>query len=69
MKRTSFDLSKISELYDSVKFDLLHNREFAEKIFSSELNDEPLREVYNNAKIMFDFIGPQEYGIEEGVSK
>lgn len=67
VKRISLEPSKISELYDSIKFDLLHNRVFAEKIFSSDLNDDPLRKIYTNAKIMFDFIGPQEYGIEEKV--
>ena len=59
---------KITELYDSLKFDLLHNREFAEKVFSSELNDDPLRGIYNNAKTMFDFLGPHEYGIKKEVS-
>lgn len=103
------DPSKISELYDTMKFDGLHNRQFLEKVFrpDPELGDkfdppkarfaplqvpQPpsmfdqnhkhksdhkptstafdgpeyayLRELYTLAKILFDFICPQEYGIE-----
>jgi hypothetical protein len=118
------DPSKISELYDTMKFDAMHNRQFLEQIFkpedefvgsmppakhnipslnpirfdhisghyhnngggssnnSSDVNivgysDEVdksglfdvsefahLRELYRLAKILFDFICPQEYGIE-----
>lgn len=118
------DPSKISELYDTMKFDAMHNRQFLEHIFkpedefvgsmppakhnipslnpirfdhisghyhnngggssnnSSDVNivgysDEVdksglfdvsefahLRELYRLAKILFDFICPQEYGIE-----
>lgn len=122
------DPSKISELYDTMKFDGLHNRQFLERVFkpdpaigdkfdppktrfaplqvpevpdifeqhshkkksasgslssdkssrstptpppplpSSTNFDGPefayLRELYTLAKILFDFICPQEYGIE-----
>lgn len=106
------DPSKISELYDTMKFDGLHNRQFLEKVFrpdpaiGDKFNppetsfaplqvpkvpavfaqkhqkvkekspnlpttagfDGPefayLRELYTLAKILFDFICPQEYGIE-----
>ncbi|GMM31229.1 inositol polyphosphate kinase [Martiniozyma asiatica (nom. inval.)] len=126
--------SKISELYDTMKYDALHNRDFLEKIFitNEENKDEPvgslvkqypinilamndfrvndttledssessevanpagsigwvlssnycshksdtkslfdkpkfklLRELYRLAKVLFDFICPQEYGIED----
>ncbi|EGP88639.1 uncharacterized protein MYCGRDRAFT_37885 [Zymoseptoria tritici IPO323] len=100
------DPSKISELYDTMKFDALHNRQFLEWVFTpsktilaeeegaddgaglertlSQIareefgethqglapikvkNDarlEKLNEMYNLSKILFDFIGPQEYGI------
>ncbi|KAF2487947.1 histidine phosphatase superfamily-domain-containing protein [Neohortaea acidophila] len=105
------DPSKISELYDTMKFDALHNRQFLEWVFtpsqsfmveegeeddrvlrrtesvvareefahthdgtaplvsavdSKVRNDarlEKLNELYGLTKILFDFIGPQEYGI------
>ncbi|ANB12595.1 inositol polyphosphate kinase VIP1 [Sugiyamaella lignohabitans] len=112
------DPSKISELYDTMKYDGLHNRQFLEKIFEPDTNIEELepptheipslkvnlgpfssgvsspattpggtmspalgmntkngpfdrtefahlRELYRLAKILFDFICPQEYGIED----
>ncbi|VVT51065.1 uncharacterized protein SAPINGB_P002972 [Magnusiomyces paraingens] len=105
------DPSKISELYDTMKFDGLHNRQFLEHVFrpdpamgdqfdppktafaplqmpkvsavfqhkpesgapkaslpTSTAFDGPefgyLRELYTLSKILFDFICPQEYGIE-----
>ncbi|KAJ3103187.1 hypothetical protein HDU97_010320 [Phlyctochytrium planicorne] len=63
--RSAFEPSKISELYDSLKYDLLHNREFCEAIFASpEFGRDLLKQLYGKAKTLFDFIAPQEYGIE-----
>ncbi|KAJ3239711.1 hypothetical protein HDU78_002711 [Chytriomyces hyalinus] len=63
--RNSFEPSKISELYDSIKYDILHNREFLDVIFTNEEHgDVLLRQLYNRSKVLFDFISPQEYGIE-----
>ncbi|KAJ3021711.1 hypothetical protein HKX48_007997 [Thoreauomyces humboldtii] len=64
--RKLFDPSKISELYDSLKYDLIHNRDFCLTIFgSSDKPDDVLKQLYYKSKIMFDFIAPKEYGIEE----
>ncbi|KAJ3355953.1 hypothetical protein HDU83_002238 [Entophlyctis luteolus] len=81
--RSAFEPSKISELYDSIKYDLLHNREFVNREFSVEKtmafvdalfagvfvdsttnSTDLMSAVYRRAKTLFDFIGPQEYGIE-----
>jgi len=78
-----FDPSRVSELYDSLKYDALHNRVFLEAVFTNpggssrpasidSRRDEPvesstprqLRELYKRSKLLFDFIAPQEYGIE-----
>ncbi|GAA5983456.1 hypothetical protein JCM10908_000292 [Rhodotorula pacifica] len=80
-----FDPSRVSELYDSLKYDALHNRTFLETIFAKNgsrpasidgrSNGESstagesgpprqLRELYKRAKLLFDLIAPQEYGIE-----
>ncbi|CAG8654120.1 17041_t:CDS:2 [Acaulospora morrowiae] len=63
--RQKFDLSKISELYDSIKYDALHNRQFLETIFTDRSgSDRPMiKELYQHAKNLFDFVAPQEYGI------
>ncbi|BGP16358.1 hypothetical protein JCM10213_004899 [Rhodosporidiobolus nylandii] len=78
-----FDPSRVSELYDSLKYDALHNRVFLETIFTkngsrpSSIDSRStldaacesgppraLRELYKRAKLLFDLIAPQEYGIE-----
>ncbi|KAJ3197002.1 hypothetical protein HK101_006661 [Irineochytrium annulatum] len=65
VERCAFEPSKISELYDSLKYDLLHNREFCEAVFASpQYGRDLLKQLYGKAKTLFDFIAPQEYGIE-----
>ncbi|TPX39866.1 hypothetical protein SeMB42_g06213 [Synchytrium endobioticum] len=62
--RSSFDPSKVSELYDSLKYDLLHNLTFCDGIFASDIEGrEVLRSLYAKSKTLFDFVGPQEFGI------
>ncbi|KAF9925238.1 hypothetical protein FBU30_004956 [Linnemannia zychae] len=66
--RTDFDPSKVSELYDSLKYDALHNRPFLETIFvdqDASTGMAPIKDLYTKAKILFDFVAPLEYGITE----
>ena len=71
---------QISELYDSIKYDALHNQVFLETIFtpmsehesatpdkavSTNKPPQKLKDLYANAKILFDYIAPAEYGIEK----
>ncbi|KAJ2382735.1 inositol hexakisphosphate and diphosphoinositol-pentakisphosphate kinase, partial [Coemansia sp. RSA 2611] len=86
---TAYDPAKATPLYDSLKYDALHNRRFLEHIFmpadeldrellaarpSSELTSaeyppDPLfaqqdvRQLYSQAKQLFDFVTRCEFGI------
>jgi inositol hexakisphosphate/diphosphoinositol-pentakisphosphate kinase len=60
VKREKFEPSKVCELYDSIKFDLIHNRESLDKIFGGEL----IIHLYAKSRNLYDFIGPREYGID-----
>ncbi|KAG0232973.1 hypothetical protein BGW42_007786 [Actinomortierella wolfii] len=68
VEKEDFDPSKVSELYDSLKYDALHNRSFLEGIFVDRDEEssgmEPIKDLYQKAKILFDFISPLEYGIQ-----
>lgn len=64
VERSLFEPSKISELYDSLKFDLLHNRAYISHVFESGSDRDFVRELYRKSKEIFDIIGPHEYGIE-----
>ncbi|KAK9719425.1 inositol hexakisphosphate and diphosphoinositol-pentakisphosphate kinase [Basidiobolus ranarum] len=62
----NFNPSKVPELYDSLKYDALHNREFLEVIFVKPEEHgqiEQICELYYRAKILFDIVAPQEFGI------
>lgn len=56
------DPSWIPPLYDSLKYDALHNREFLQAIFSQH---DDLHRLYKLVKILFDFVAPQEFGITD----
>ncbi|RSH88674.1 hypothetical protein EHS25_002901 [Saitozyma podzolica] len=76
VKQEKFDPSRVSELYDSIKYDSLHNRTFLFAVFDPEgkgqaskpgveHQDRRLHDLYSRAKALFDLVGPQEYGLDQ----
>jgi inositol hexakisphosphate/diphosphoinositol-pentakisphosphate kinase len=70
VEKGHWDPSKVSELYDSLKYDALHNRVFMETIFvdPNAKEGEPgsleeLKDLFKMASALFDLIAPQEYGV------
>ncbi|KAF9259502.1 hypothetical protein L218DRAFT_874643 [Marasmius fiardii PR-910] len=75
VEQKKFDPSRVSELYDTIKYCALHHRTFLFSIFSEHNRDAPvaqpappqdrkLHELYGRAKALFDLVAPQEYGID-----
>ncbi|KAG9317308.1 histidine phosphatase superfamily-domain-containing protein [Chiua virens] len=73
VEQKKFDPSRVSELYDTIKYCALHHRQFLFAIFdehagqgtdSNETQDRKLHELYGRAKALFDLVAPQEYGID-----
>ncbi|KAG1866643.1 histidine phosphatase superfamily-domain-containing protein [Suillus subalutaceus] len=73
VEQKKFDPSRVSELYDTIKYCALHHRTFLFSIFDqnaghgqdpSQTQDRKLHELYGRAKALFDLVAPQEYGIE-----
>ncbi|KZW03828.1 hypothetical protein EXIGLDRAFT_827781 [Exidia glandulosa HHB12029] len=70
VKQEKFDPSRVSELYDTIKYCALHHRTFLFAIFHPDgvspepAKDRQLHELYARAKALFDLVAPQEYGIE-----
>ena len=64
VERFKFEPSKISELYDALKFDLLHNREYLSHTFYNPDGNDMTALLWKQAKVLFDVIGPHEYGID-----
>ena len=54
-KTKQFDCTKVPDVEDYVKYDIIHNR--------SVLGDHLLVPLYSRAKVLADFIVPAEYGI------
>lgn len=50
-----FDISKIPDIYDCIKYDLQHNQHTLQFVFAHEL--------YTYAKALADIVIPQEYGM------
>ncbi|KAF8845756.1 hypothetical protein BDN67DRAFT_986867 [Paxillus ammoniavirescens] len=73
VEQKKFDPSRVSELYDTIKYCALHHRTFLFAIFdeaagqgkeSTKTQDRKLHELYGRAKALFDLVAPQEYGID-----
>ncbi|KIJ70587.1 hypothetical protein HYDPIDRAFT_78804 [Hydnomerulius pinastri MD-312] len=73
VEQKKFDPSRVSELYDTIKYCALHHRTFLFSIFDenagqghnpSQTQDRKLHELYGRAKALFDLVAPQEYGID-----
>ena len=56
-KKEKFEISKIPDIYDCIKYDLMHNK--------SILNFDHAMELYECSKALADYVIPQEYGITE----
>ncbi|KJA24658.1 hypothetical protein HYPSUDRAFT_38740 [Hypholoma sublateritium FD-334 SS-4] len=72
VKQEKFDPSRVSELYDTIKYCGLHHRTFLFAIFDEHGRTDPhqpphdrkIHELYGRAKALFDLVAPQEYGID-----
>ncbi|KAF9534347.1 cortical actin cytoskeleton protein asp1 [Crepidotus variabilis] len=71
VEQKKFDPSRVSELYDTIKYCALHHRTFLFSIFgehgrtdAQRPQDRKIHELYGHAKALFDLVAPQEYGID-----
>ncbi|KAF9451705.1 hypothetical protein P691DRAFT_757029 [Macrolepiota fuliginosa MF-IS2] len=72
VEQKKFDPSRVSELYDTIKYCALHHRTFLFAIFDENGRNDPvhpgqdrkIHELYARAKALFDLVAPQEYGID-----
>ncbi|GIL72959.1 hypothetical protein Vretimale_4607 [Volvox reticuliferus] len=56
-KKDRFDISKVPDIYDSAKYDAIHN---------AHLGLDALEELYIVAKLLADVVIPCEYGLDSG---
>ena len=54
IKKDKFDISKIPDIYDNIKYDLIHNK---------DLMDSSGNELFDEISILANFVMPFEYGI------
>lgn len=62
-KKDRYDLSKIPDVYDSIKFDLLSTAGASHASLAAVLGLPDIAELYRLARAFADIIIPQEYGI------
>ena len=55
-KSKKFNISKILDIYDNIKYDYLHNYEFVTSIYSEVEN------IFDISKLLSNFIQPYEFG-------
>lgn len=59
------DPARISDLYDSIKYDILHHRGYIEQLLhGGERSSESLiRDVFSKTQLLFAFLSPKENGL------
>lgn len=56
-KTGKFNISKLPDIYDSIKYDMLHNRELLEKVYPTYGG------IYELSQVFAYFVVPSEYGM------
>ena len=65
VERFDYDISKIPDLYDNLKYDALHCRDYLSCSLrnSGKDGDQRLRELFRKSQRLFNFVAPLEFGI------